>query len=327
MRKPEYLSPTGIKAWSEDRDDFYARYLCDNRTDREPQTLPMSIGSSFDAHVKSYLHGVLMGEKANPRFELQALFEEQVEPHNRDWALDNGRVCFERYKESGALADLLQELKKAIGTPMFEIEVKGTVTANMSGVPFLGKPDIYFTNRHGMPVIYDWKVNGWCSKSNVSPKPGYLRLRHGSSNRGLDKGCHKDACPSYMQNMLINSAHQLQMVDEDWARQLAVYGWVCGMDVGSEFIVGIDQIACKPTGGAYPEMRIAEHRCIIGSDFQWATFGRACQIWNAIKTGHVFTELSKEENDARCAALDGRSALTASLSKSDDPSERAFGKL
>ncbi len=326
MRKPEYLSPTGVKAWAESRDDFYIRYLSDNRSPRDPQTQPMSIGSAFDAHVKSYLHGVLMGEKANPRFELRALFEEQVEPHNRDWAWEHGKVCFDRYKLSGALADLLSELRGAIGDPMFEIEVKGTVTASMSGVPFLGKPDIYFTNKHGMPVIYDWKVNGWCSKSNVSPKPGYLKLRHGSADRSKDKGAHRDACPSYKQNMLINSAHNLEMVDEDWARQLAIYGWVCGMDVGSEFIVGIDQIACKPEG-LYPEIRIAEHRCIIGSDFQWATFGKACQIWNAIVTGHVFTDMSKEENDARCAALDGQSALKAELSTSLDPSERAFAGL
>lgn len=327
MRKPEYLSPTGIKQWVEDRSMFYMRYLSDNKHPRDAQTQPMSIGSAFDAYCKSYLYEMLFGKGHNPRFELRSLFEEQVESHNRDWAWEHGRYAFNVYRLSGALADLLLELKSALGTPAFEIEVKGTVTANMSGVPFLGKPDLYYMNKEGFPVIYDWKVNGWCSKSAKSPEPGFLRLRHGSTQRHLDKGAHKDAVPAFRQGIQINAAHPLERVNEDWATQLAVYGWVCGMDVGSEFVVGIDQLCCKPIGNEFPEVRIAEHRCLVSSDYQWATFGRACQIWNAITTGHVFTDMTKEENDARCAALDGKSELTAKLLASDDPSERAFAAL
>lgn len=327
MRTPEYLSPSGIKTYEEDRELFYIRYLSDNRSPRDPQTQPMSIGSSFDAHVKSHLYETLFGKGHNPAFDFEAIFESQVESQNRDWAREHGAVCFERYKECGALADLLIELRGAIGTPHFEIEIKGLVQANRYGVPFLGKPDVYFTNREGLPVIYDWKVNGWCGKGNTSPKPGYLRLRHGGPNRGLDVGHHKDAHPVRKQGMLINGAHKLEDVNEEWAIQLGVYGWVTGMDVGSEFIVGIDQIACKNVGSRYPEIRIAEHRTTISSDFQWATFGKAVRIWNAIKTGHVFTEMTKEENDARCAALDARSAVAAECANSSNPEDHLFAQM
>jgi hypothetical protein len=75
----------------------------------------MSIGSSFDAYAKSWLHENLFGKGNDPRFEFQALFEAQVEPHNRDWALQNGQYVFEQYKQSGALSDLLGELRKVNG--------------------------------------------------------------------------------------------------------------------------------------------------------------------------------------------------------------------
>jgi len=326
MRKPEYLSPSSIKQWTEDKEMYYTRYLSDIRVPRDPQTQPMSIGSAFDAYTKSHLHSVLFGTGHDPRFELQALFEAQVEPHNRDWAWEHGKVCFIKYRDSGALADLLIELRGALGTPQFEIEVKGTVTANMAGVTFLGKPDVYFRNKEGIPVIYDWKVNGWCSKSNISPKPGYIRLRHGSLDRSKDKGAHKDASLNRVQGMLINTAHPLESVEKDWAQQLAIYGWVCGMDVGSEFIVGIDQIACKPEG-IYPDIRIAQHRCIVSPTYQWAVFGNACALWNAIQTGHIFTDMTKEENDARCDALDGKGRMTNELAASDNESDRLFSTL
>ena len=65
----------------------------------------MSIGSAFDAFLKSHLHKVLFGG-TDPRFELEAIFEEQVESHNRDWAKVHGEYVFNFYRECGALADL-----------------------------------------------------------------------------------------------------------------------------------------------------------------------------------------------------------------------------
>ena len=56
MRKPEYLSPTSISLHEKDVDEFYSRYLADNKMPRMAQTQPMAIGSAFDAFCKSYLH-------------------------------------------------------------------------------------------------------------------------------------------------------------------------------------------------------------------------------------------------------------------------------
>src|SRR4051812_14365124 len=112
MRKIEYLSPTSLELFYKNQQEFYLRYLSDKRPPRIPQDRPMSVGSSFDAHAKSYLHQNLFGKGHDPKFDLKNLFEAQVEPQNRDWALAAGQHAFDVYKRSGALADLMLDLQK-----------------------------------------------------------------------------------------------------------------------------------------------------------------------------------------------------------------------
>ena len=94
MRRPRYLSPTAISLWSKSREDYYIQYMADNRPPRDPQTMPMSIGSAFDAFAKNFLHQALFGVGNDPRFDLETLFQAQVEPQNRDWAWKNGAEAF-----------------------------------------------------------------------------------------------------------------------------------------------------------------------------------------------------------------------------------------
>ena len=305
MRKLDYLSPTSIAVFKKSVQDFYLRYLSENRPNREPQTQPMSIGSAFDAYAKSYIHESLFGKGNDPRFEFTTLFEAQVEKHHRDWALVNGKYAFEVYKNSGVLADLMLELNQAVGTPRFEIEVRGVVngqregvTKSLSGVTFLGKPDCSFNNAGGNNVTLDWKVNGYCSRSAVSPMPGYLRIR------GQDYcGPHKDCIPHMHNGMMINRDQLLENLKEDWATQLAIYGWLCGNEIGSDFIAAIDQLACKP-GQPYPSIRIAEHRLKIGEAFQWNTFAVAQHIWDVVQSDHIFRDMTLEQSKDRCKVLD-----------------------
>lgn len=308
MRKLEYLSPTSISVFKQSVQDFYLRYLSENRPTREPQTQPMSIGSSFDAFVKNYMHEKLFGKGADARFDLTTLFEAQVEKHHRDWAWDNGKYLFGVYRDSGALADLMIELEGAVGTPRFEIEVRGVVngqregvTKSMSGVTFLGKPDVSFNNRGGNNIILDFKVNGYCSKSAVSPMPGYLRIR------GHDwSGPHKNCIPVMHNGMLINRDDRLENLKEDWATQLSIYGWLCGNEVGGDFITAIDQIACKPKG-PYPHIRIAEHRLRTSETYQWHVFSTAQNIWDIVQSDHIFRDMTLEQSKDRCQVLDKQS--------------------
>ena len=178
MRTPEYLSPTSLKKFEGNPDDAYLTYLADHKPPRLPQTLPMSVGSAFDAYVKSYLHNALFGNYgAGDAYARDAIFEKQVEAHNRDWAKLAGEHVFKDYLACGALSDLMLELSTAVNQPRFEFEIKGPIETRIGGIPMLGKPDVFFINSEGARVVYDWKVNGYCSNSPTSPMPGYVMVR------------------------------------------------------------------------------------------------------------------------------------------------------
>lgn len=315
MRTPEYLSPSGIKTFLQDQEEFYLRYLSDNKIQQQPQTPPMSIGSAFDAYAKSWLHENLFGKGNDPRYSFQALFEAQVEPHMRDWALTNGEYVFEQYKQSGALSDLLSELRNANGTPRFEFKLQGAVhgyregkTERIENVILHGRPDVAFINSAGFQVVYDWKVNGYCSRNAPSPLPGYIRLRSAGKNQ---HGQHKDCMPMVCDGLMINIACYLEDVKgpydqgEEWATQLAVYHWLLGSPFCSEnLLVGIDQLVCDATKSALPSIRVAEHRTRVSKRWQQRVFDVAAHIWECIHSDHFFRDMSKEESQARCKVLD-----------------------
>ena len=289
MRIPNYLSPTSIKLFYGDIEEFYQRYLSDNKKPRDPQTKPMSIGSAFDAFVKSYLHESLFGKGADERYNLQTLFETQVAEHNRDWAWENGKRLFNEYKSNGCLADLMLELGQSIGPPRFEFDLNGEI----EGVPLLGKPDIFFISKEGARVVYDWKVNGYCGKSLTSPMKGYIKLRP-------DNKQHKDCFILNHGGIDINAAMFLEDGNPDWADQLSIYGWLLGEPVGSEqLVVGIDQIT-----GPSTRLRFATHRLRVSPDYQYALLQNITDAWDIIISEHIFRDMSEEDSAARCRVLD-----------------------
>lgn len=324
MRVPTYLSPTSIAKWETSVEEFYLYYLTDNRPPREPQTQPMSIGSAFDAFVKSYLHEKLFGQthKDSNRFGRKALFEAQVEPQHRSWAWTNGAYVFEMYKKSGALLDLLTDLNAAQESPRFEFEVTGVVNGYREGVSrsfgvagpgtdgsepsgrltLLGKPDVAYVNKAGRHVILDWKVNGYCSRYSVSPMQGYVRVR---GSDGRTQGHHARCSPFELDGITINIAAKLEDFNKDWARQLAIYAWLMEEPIGGDFVIAVDQLVCKPSGPT----RVAEHRCRIGIDFQQRMFDKALEIWEIVHSDHIFRNLTLEESKGRCALLDRQAEL------------------
>src|SRR5690606_5730332 len=87
MRIPERLSYSSFSMWEKNPEQFYLKYCAETRPPRAPQERPASVGSAFDAFVKAAFHEALFGKGHDPIYEFEALFETQVEPHNRDWAL------------------------------------------------------------------------------------------------------------------------------------------------------------------------------------------------------------------------------------------------
>lgn len=300
MRKPEYLSPSAIEKFFNppDQEEYYLRYLADNRPPKMPQTDAMSVGSSFDAYVKAELCKDLFGTPPEG-FDLATLFETQVEPQNRDFALVAGAVCMKAYKESGAYMRLMAQLRKASKPPRFEFSARGLV----NGVPVMGKPDLQYCNDIGADVIVDWKVNGYCSKSGASPKKGYVLCMdgwHGKQSRTHNK-VHKDCHLFKLGGTLINIGCFFEEVDVRWARQLVTYGWLGGEEIGSNFVIQIEQLACKQGGH---QIRCATHAGRASKQFQEETAEQYRIAWKAIQEGHIFINLSYEESVAKQRSLD-----------------------
>ena len=313
MRKMNYLSPTSISLFYTDPREFYLQYLCEERPERPPQTLPMACGSAFDAYVKSYIHEKILG--SDPKFELRTLFEAQVETQHRDYTWILGKYLFMMYQKSGALSDLMLDLGQSIGSPRFEIEIKGVVKGSRESVVnivqdliLLGKPDVFYINKYGLHVILDWKVNGAMGKYNVSPMRGYVRIRD-----PLGKGSgqhHKECVMINHSGVVINGKEYLEQLEPSWASQLSIYAWLLGVEVGADFIASIDQIACdgscrfKWGGIEVPDIRIAEHREQVSSDFQHMVLEKARHVWEVVHSDYIFRDMTLEDSKEYCQRLD-----------------------
>ncbi len=307
MRIPKYLSYSSLSLWERDKDEFYVKYLSDHAAPRLPQEKPAAVGSAFDAYVKADLHAALFGADSNPQFEFAAIFESQVEAHNRDFALTAGKVVYDAYKVAGAYDDLLLLLQKSVEPPRFEFNVTGTV----GGAPFSGKPDCRFVLDLGqgrIHCIFDWKVHGYCSKYGASPSKGYMVCLDGfktakpSRSQGKE---HAMFLAMDFRGLTINSGY-LEFCNGEYADQLCLYGWLLGEKVGDENVVcGIEELCAKFMGeGSPPTLRYARHRGRVKADYQQKLEARVRQCWEAISTGHVFTDLSLEDSKARCEVLD-----------------------
>lgn len=287
MRIPEYLSPTSIGLWISDRGEFYKKYLSVNKIPPLPQTQPMSVGSAFDAFVKSMLLDESGGE-AN----FTKIFEDQVEPRNREFALEAGKKCFKQYYETEAFKQILKWIKNS---KYAKLEFR--ITKEIDGIPIQGIPDLYIINDYEH-IVHDWKVNGWCAKSKTYPKKGYINLIDSSSkNNGMS---HKDSILLTSKSGIVyNAGCTLDEVDSDWARQLTIYAWLMGEEICSEFIASVDQLVCNGE-----IVGIAQHRYKVNCEFQKNLIGTIHHIWEKIHEGWIFDDLTREESDAKCEELE-----------------------
>lgn len=326
MRIPRAISPSAFMLWEKDPNEYCLRHLVDNRPPRTPQELPASVGSAFDAWVKSCLYAALFGPNHDPRFEFEALFEQQVEEHNRDQARQMGLHVFDNYVETGSYDELLALMENAKEAPQFEFDA-GRIVDN---VPLFGKPDCRFVNHAGIHIILDWKVRGYCSKYGASPMKGFVMCRDGLDweERNLTKaklakreqgievtGAHSRShgkphnmyLPMDFKGLTINQGF-LETCDPEWATQLSIYGWLMGEKVGDEnVVVCIDEIVGKFMGeGERPLLRVANHRARVSRDFQVALHSRLRKLWDSINSGWVFQDMSREDSDQIFQMLQSR---------------------
>jgi hypothetical protein len=310
MRKVEKISPTSLHLWESDREQFYLRYMAEARPERDPQSGAMAVGSAFDGFVKCALYQHIFGNDGDGEYDLKRLVNHQVQNDEiREWAWEAGKYAFDCYRTWGCYDELLEELLKSEEDPRFEFELLGMI----GDVPTTGKPDLWY--KRNVQVVYDWKVNNYCSLNPSSPKKLYKTCRdcwglaQGKATRGF-KFDESKAHPKYAEMDHFGhkiGSHWLHEVDKTWADQLCIYSWLLGVEVGDEnTIVGLDQLACKQSkeDSRKPLIRVAQHRCRVSKDWQDKLYSRLQSAWKTIQSGHIFDDVSREDSDACCEILD-----------------------
>jgi hypothetical protein len=297
MRKPNYLSYSALSLFESDLDEYCLRYLVDQKPPREQQGTPAGVGSAFDARVKADLYDFSYGKGYKPElYSYGALFEKQVEPQNRDFCGPAGDHVFECYKTSGFLDRIKALAATAWEPPQYEF----TIEREVGGVPLLGKPD-GLIRLIDLSVVLDFKVNGYCSNSAVSPNQGFLLCRDGYVAPKQSKShdtTHKNAVAKPYRGVTIGG--HLEDSSEPWASQLTGYAWTLGEPVGSENVVFlIHQCVAKPIPEARPLLRFAEFAGTVRKPYQDHLLYRYQKCWAAIQNEHVFHNLPLEESRAR----------------------------
>lgn len=259
------LSPTAINSWYNYRPDYIRRYFLKISGS---QTFPMAVGSAFDVIVKNYLAEKLFGIKE--KFGMENLNVNDGIFTN-EMAIKEGQRCFDFYRSTGSLVDLIVELDYAMTEPRMELEIKDYI----DGCLLVGRPDIYFIAPSGHHVVYDWKVTG-----KKSPNKHYIMCRPNGKRYKDDEMVNKGG-------FLINKNFNLEDVDPVWASQITIYAWILGEDIGAEFIAGIDQLLRHID-------RVASFRCLISKGYQIELLDKIKKMWedlNNITVSKIYDEI------------------------------------
>lgn len=298
MREVKYLSPTSLRKYETSPKEFYLTYLADNPI-RSPQTAAMAAGSAFDAFVKAAFYQDTFG-RTDPEYELDFLYEQEVEPHNRDSAREVGRYLFEAYKLSGFYAELLKLLDESDRPPRFERErIK-----EVNGVPIKGRPDCVFHLKSGAQVVLDWKVNGYYSNYQTSPFKYFKMGRHAhpKDKYKLSGKCHPEYVGTEWHGVEI-FAGPFESIYDVWADQLITYSWLLS-ERCDEVCFCIHQLAAKPSDSQFPFIRVFEYWGRASNEYCEALMVRYQTVWDALKSGRIFLDVSVEEGQALIRAFD-----------------------
>jgi hypothetical protein len=249
-----------ITSRDEDEREFYIKYRADSKPNREPQTLPMAVGSAFDAEVKAFLLDSFHGKAG----QFVRLYEAQVEPQNRVAALPYGKLYFEQYKNMGGLSDLCIMLREADMLPMVELDYRHKVNFDGVEINVNCKPDLLGENKT-TTLIHDWKVN------KGSPASGYVK----SLPSGL---AHKTTMTVTDPISGIRVAAHAE-AGKKWDDQLSFYFLARGFSEDKRYIASIDQITHDGAPG--PKTRSNQFRKVLQVEQIKAYATKVRKFWEA----------------------------------------------
>lgn len=248
VRPYEALRPSGLRLLETDPVLFYQRFL--GPPEQKPpfvQGFAAALGCAFHARCEAHALG------RAPDWETV-----KIEGEERWRALGLSEVAFRRYLELYG-----RKMPRPKGV---EVELSGFVPG--TSVPIAGRADVVLRGR----VIHDYKTT-----SAPQPRPGYSAVLGNHSKRPRaerEVGVHVDA------------GRPLEEVNEDWADQLAIYGWCLGRQIRTAK-VSVDQILIDRETG---DVRITQFRTTITTAHQKKLRERCLAAWERIQSESVVPE-------------------------------------
>lgn len=321
MKLPRHLSPSSITVYKRNPREFYLRYLADNRPERTPGTNAMSVGIAFDCRIKSQLSLAFYGKD---NFVGEA--KNQINPEHYEMAHAAGEHIFAEYVESGAFGALLDLVSESPLEPIMEEDVE----CKIGEATLFGKPDLAIATKNHIPIMADFKVNGYCSKYPKSPQKGWMKLRSRVGEDWETRNYHPKTVPLLVDGVEVNATWTMDQVYVDWAAQLTVYGWALekmGVTSNVDPITMIEQIVAKPNKqGGKPILRFATHSAFVAPSFKLELYEYIQKLWALCHSDHFFTDVSKEESQFLQHVLDETSANTSyhGVMDLDDDTEITF---
>lgn len=212
------------------------------------QTLPMAVGTAFDALVKGEL---------NRRFNtVEAMAD--ILPQNRS-AIQVAESIMLHYKMGPLQALKAEGVGYTAAEQEVELEYEGVRSVCM------GLPDLVLTDG----TVVDWKVNGAFSSWGAQPFEGWVRCYI----NGKDQGPH----PKHEDGIT------MEQINRDWAIQLYLYARLLGHRPGNKLRVGIEQIAIDKDN----VVRCVSYRAFISPAFQIAMEIKFHEAYTALVKNEV----------------------------------------
>lgn len=285
----KYLSPTSFNLFRRDRHGFYKRYLADSpiwNQNAFKQNAAMAVGSAFDCLVKNKFNEALLGKATN--------FEPNVEPGFKEIARVGGEECLDLYVSSGAFHELVELMKTSKLTPRFEFDAAGLVEGE---VPIFGKPDCYFLTNTDMPVMLEFKINGYGTSANTrqhSPIKHFWKCRNEKGKRTKDGAAYTS-----MHGVDVSVITRLEEVHADWAVQLTMYSWMIQGKCDHRLVGAVEQLLfnqSKKDGVLARSKEVVSGRYLLSKTFAERLRDEVLETWRTIDSGWIFRDLPKEQS-------------------------------
>lgn len=279
-----YISSSSLALWEKSPEEWVMKYVVGIK---QSQTLPMAVGTVFDAMIKAKFEALFCGGLGEDDYEKYLLSSLQIYGEERETAILAGRETYVRYLKSGNYDTLV----RCIRAGQWAVELVGNITVKLPFGPngemvnVNLRPDMILhklaSDGTCKGIVQDWKVNGFMAGAGASVHGGWAeRCSIPPDKKAVNRGRAELLLPFEGINYNVSD---MELMKEEWAIQLGLYGLGWGWEK-CEWLAWIEQIAWGPQNPNLADrpMRVGSHRYKLSETFKSKLRTRVWKMWEAI---------------------------------------------